>query len=202
MRVRVFGEPAALGEARFKFEMLAGDGAAEAAGDEQDVTRFALAAGKPALGRHGAGHGDGEHEHEAARGLATDDVDAVLLREGAHAAIDVGEKLDLHARWRDEGDHGVSRRSAHGGKVADDAGDGLATDEFRRGLEREVHVLHQRVGFEQGVLVFRAADDGAVVTGSGDDIAVQFHAAHELADELVFSDVGEGWHLGRMTKSE
>ena len=177
-------------EARLKFEVSAFDGAAEATGDEQHVTCLSLAAGEPALGRHRAGHGYGKHEDETARGLTTDDVDAVLLREIAHAAINLGEEMDLHAGRRDEGDHGVAWRAAHGGEVANDAGDGLPPDELWRGFEREVNVLHQRVGLEQGVLVFRAANDGAVVAGTGDDIAVEFHAAHELADELVFSDVG------------
>jgi hypothetical protein len=177
-----------------EFEVLAFDGATETAGDEQHIARLALAAGEPALRRHRAAHGNGKHEHEAARGLAADDVDAVLLRDGAHAAIDLGEELDLHARRGHQGDHGMPWRAAHGREVAHHTGDGLATDELRRRFEREMHVLHQRVGFEQRVLVFRAADDGAVIASSGDDIAVELHAAHEAADELVFSDFGKGGH--------
>ena len=84
----------------------------------------------------------------------------------------------------------MARRAAHGREIADDAGDGLAPDKLGRGFEREMHVLHQGVGFEQGVLVLRAAHHGAVIPCPGDDIAVELHSAHEFADEVVFSDVG------------
>ena len=41
----------------------------------------------------------------------------------------------------------------------------------------------------------------ASVARTGDHVAVELHPAHEAADELVFSDVGQGGHEG-MTKSE
>ena len=84
----------------------------------------------------------------------------------------------------------MPRRAAHGREVTHDPRDGLPPDELRRCFEREMHILHQRVRFEQRVLILRAAHHRAVIPRACDDIAIELYPPHEAADELVFSDFG------------
>src|SRR5688500_9888279 len=140
-------EPGGLRQARGKGKVLAGDGAAELAGDGDEVAGFAAGAEDEVFAFDAAFASDGdEGPGGEAGGFAAGENAAVLGEAFADAAVEAIHPDDGAVGIDGDGDEEVVGFTAHGGEVAEDAGDGFPADFFGRGVGEEVHTFDDGVG--------------------------------------------------------
>ena len=189
-RPQVADQPGGFGEARREREVLAGDGAPEAAGDEHDVTGFSAGAEGQVRALDEAFAGDGNHRAGGqAAGLTARQHAAVggqAFPDPAVEAVHPGDRAIGIDRHRDQQ---VLRFSAHCGEVAQHAGDGLPADFRRGGLRQEMHAFDQRVGLQKAERTAAGVDHRAVVTGADDQRFPAGETAQDAGDEGVFAEV-------------
>src|SRR5258708_22521004 len=145
-------------------------GAAEGAADVDAVTALRAAAKKRRIGLAHRGHGNDQLRR--AREIAADDLDVPL-------ASRVGQGLDQSTQLvlvrTAERDERHRRAGSHGGDVGEVYGQSFAREQPRRDVAGEVDILDEDVSCQ-----YLPADDGAIVTGSREELADQ-------GDEIGFA---------------
>ena len=184
----MFDEPASFGEARFEFEMAAGERAAEFAGDEDGVAGFRAGAEDGFAPRDEAEQGDGnQNAFGVGGGFAAHDGDVVFAGEGADAGIDGFDEGGVKGFWQSDGDEGGGGSAGHGGDVAQAAGEGFVADFFGRRRGAEMDSFDEGVGFEEEQFVRQAkVEHGAIITGAGHDVFVGRKGTGEFFDQFKF----------------
>lgn len=181
----VLGQPACLVQAGFEFEVFAFGRAAEFAGDEDGV------AGPGAGSEDGAAAGDpapeGYGEEEAARvarGFTAHHGDVVASSQPGQAGIDAVDAVRVGSLRQAECNQCGEGLTAHGGHVAEAAGQGLVTDFFGWCVRGEMDALDHGIGFEQPVVVpVPGTKHGAVVSWGDDDLGALRQVWEEAFDE-------------------
>ena len=129
----VLRQPARLGQARLEFEMLAGQRAAQFAGDEDRVARFRAGAQHALAARHPAEQRDRDEDAAGVGGgFAADDGHLVPPRQRVQAGVNRLHKLGLEVARQADRHQRRGRRPRHGRNVAQAPAQRLVADLLRR----------------------------------------------------------------------
>jgi len=185
---KMFSEPAGFVKTRLELEVLAGERAAEFAGDEEGVAVHSPGAEDAFVAGDFAEEGDGNEEAFGVGGsFAADDGDAVTEGELAHAVVDFLDEIGVEVVGQGESDEGGEGTAGHRGNVAEAAGEGLVADALGgRGAE-EMDAFYHGVGLEEeGAAGLAGIQDGAIVTGADDHGGIGGKGRTETGDEIEF----------------
>ena len=169
-------------------QVLAGEGAAEFAGDEERVAVHGPGAEDAFVAGDFAEEGDGNQEAFGVGGcFAADYGDTVTVCEFGHAVVDFLDEFGVEVVRQGECDEGGEGAAGHGGNVAEAAGEGLVTNAFGGRGGEEMDAFDHGVGFEEeGAAGLAGIQDGAIVTRTDNHAGVGRKRRTETGDEVEF----------------
>lgn len=180
-------EMEAEGEAGLGAEGIAGSRhGSEGAGDVENVAGGGSGTGEGAACGRGADDADVGGEAAGPGEVAAGERHAMETGKGGEAAIEPGEPFAVRFGRKGERDEAPVGVAAHGGDVAESAGEGFpAAIGGGMGGKREVDAIDEHVGGDQELAAAGRGEDGAIVA----DQVIGGPAA-DGADEVEFTHCG------------
>lgn len=189
-------QPAAFHYTRCEVEVLAFNRATQRACDEKQISGFAAGSGEQSAGLDPAGEGYGYRSLFGPGGFSTDNTYAEFFRGFPEAFVKFLPVRNLGVRRSENGDKGVERLAAHGSNIADRTAKSFPADAGGLVLRQVMDALHYTIGLQKKKITrARGLHHGAVVPGTGEDIAALREIDQDFLKETILGEIAEGYFI-------
>jgi hypothetical protein len=164
---------------------------AEPAGDIDQVAGAGAIAPQGCSAGHGSANHDVTGEDLPSAQVAARQWSSRSVGKAQQATVEAIDPSRSDAPGQGEGEQAEARLPAHGGDIAQSAGEGFVTDRFGAvRVQPEMNVFNQQVSGEQEIVAGAAGpEDAAIVTDSEDQAgaARESDAAAELVQNILLA---------------